>query len=76
MVFDAGESVKEVGIPIYNQENEYGQVQFKAVLKSPPGGPKTGSPSEAEVFITFVAVGENVGLFATFLLWEANTRIL
>ena len=57
-MFDAGESVKEVGIPIYNQSHDYGQVQFKVTLKSPPGGPKTGSPSEAEVVITFVAVGE------------------
>ena len=59
VVFDADECVKEIDIPIYNQPTHSGQLQFKVSLKSPPGGPKTGSPCEAEVVITFVAMGKH-----------------
>lgn len=58
IVFEANEAAKEIGIPIYNDPNYQGQLTFKVVLKSTPGGPKIGDIGSADVVITCVQMGE------------------
>nr|XP_018671881.1 G-protein coupled receptor 98-like isoform X2 [Ciona intestinalis] len=54
VVFDVDETVKEVGIPVYNDPNHKGQLFFGVALRSTPGGPKIGDPSTAVVAITCI----------------------